>query len=193
MFASLLLLAAPASAAVFAARPANSTVAIAGQPFELKWIDDGQKPTLAEMGPTDIDLCVGTKEQHVCIQKVVEDYDMTQNKTTFTPDPSLGEDGQYYLFKYTAGNQYEGKVFEDFSARFFIQGMKGDFNAQADAAIASVQTAPWPTASANPHSAQPPPSTAAAAGAASSSSSGAMAVAAPALAVVVAAGAAALF
>lgn len=118
MFASLLVLAAPASAAVFASRPANSTVATAGEPFELKWIDDGTQPTLAAMGPTDIDLCVGTKESHVCIQKVAEGFDMSQNTTTFTPDASLGEDGQYYLFKYTAGNQFEGKVFEDYSARF---------------------------------------------------------------------------
>jgi hypothetical protein len=117
MFAQLLLLPA-VSAAVFSARPANSTVATAGQPFELKWMDDGSKPSLAEMGPTDIDLCVGSVANHVCIQKVAEDFDMTKNTTTFTPDASLGEDGQYYLFKYTAGNQHEGKVFEDFSARF---------------------------------------------------------------------------
>lgn len=116
---ALLLLAGTASAAVFGARPANSTVGVAGEPFVLKWGDDGEKPTLKEMGRTEIELCVGSRANHVVVQKVasVDDMEATVN-ATFTPDASLGEDGQYYFFKYTATAQVNGTAFVDYSARF---------------------------------------------------------------------------
>lgn len=116
---ALLLLASTASAAVFGARPANSTVGVAGEPFTLKWMDDGETPTLKDMGKTEIELCVGSRDSHVVVQKVasIDDMEATKN-ATFTPDPSIGEDGQYYFFKYTATAQVEGKPFVDYSARF---------------------------------------------------------------------------
>lgn len=119
MLPALLLLAGSASAAVFGARPANSTVGVAGEPFTLKWMDDGEQPSLKEMGKTEIDLCVGSRAQHEVVQKVatIDDMEATVN-ATFTPDPKIGEDGQYYLFKFTSSAQVNGTAFTDYSARF---------------------------------------------------------------------------
>lgn len=137
---TLLALASPASAAIFTARPANSTIGRGGEEFTLKWMDDGKAPSLADIGVTRIDLCVGGRTNNAVVQEITPGVDLgKQANITFTVNPSIGENGQYYLFKYTSAsnNVVEGKAYEQFSARFFMQNMTGSFSGEQSALIAA--------------------------------------------------------
>jgi len=147
---ALVLAAAPAAAKIFTARPANSTVGKGGEPFRLSWMDDGEEPTLATIGPVRIDLCVGTGEKNVVVQEVAPAVDLSkQSNLTFTVDPKAGENGQYYFFKYTAADNVMGQAYSQLTARFFMTSMTGDWSSEQEALVASVSTAALPTETAN--------------------------------------------
>ncbi|KAL1407013.1 hypothetical protein Q8F55_006426 [Vanrija albida] len=192
---TLLALAAPASAAIFTARPANSTIGRGGEEFTLKWMDDGKAPSLADIGVTRIDLCVGGRTHNAVVQEITPGVDLgKQANITFTVNPSAGENGQYYLFKYTSAsnNVVDGKAYEQFSARFFMQNMTGSFSSEQSALIAvatsgSIQQQPT-QAVANTVSVSKPAAASASASASASKGSGAEQLAVPA-ALAVAAGA----
>ena len=51
-----MLLSRPALASLYPTQPISTTIYTAGQPAQLKWIDDSHKPTLDKMGLLKIDL-----------------------------------------------------------------------------------------------------------------------------------------
>lgn len=112
MLLSALVLASTASAAIFTGRPANATVGVGGETFRLSWLDDGKAPSLAEIGQTKIELCIGSRATHECPQVAGTVNVGAQKDLNFTVDANIGEDGQYYFFKYT-GNNFVG-----YSTRF---------------------------------------------------------------------------
>lgn len=52
----LMLRSRPALASLYPIQPISTTIYAAGQPVQVKWIDDGHKPTLDKMGLLKIDL-----------------------------------------------------------------------------------------------------------------------------------------
>lgn len=104
MLVPALVLACTASAAIFTGRPANATVGVGGAVFRISWVDDSKQPSLAEIGNTTIELCLGSRDAHECPQVAGTVDVAAQKDLNFTVDARIGEDGQYYFFKYTADN-----------------------------------------------------------------------------------------
>ncbi|OJT05913.1 hypothetical protein TRAPUB_3263 [Trametes pubescens] len=72
--------------------PVASTSWAAGQQATISWEDDGQSPTLKDLGPCKVSVYVGSQIQQTLIQEVVPSVDVsTTSSVVFTPDASKGE------------------------------------------------------------------------------------------------------
>ncbi|KAI0301339.1 hypothetical protein BC826DRAFT_988825 [Russula brevipes] len=153
MFSSLLLLSlaavAPlAYATVAINQPVSSTVWTAGQPQSVTWIDSGTSPTLQQFGNASFELCVGTESIQVTVQNMGSADVSQANSQPFTPDAnSLPPSYNQYFIKVTSTNLLDnsstavaGAHVMAFSARFTINGGKGQFSSAAQAVIGGNST-----------------------------------------------------
>ena len=94
--------------------PIASTSWQAGQPQTINWKDDGTSPSLQDFGTASVAIYVGNAIQQVSpsllgkmrletdlffqtmLQSVVDSVDVsTTASITFTPDPSIGPNGDF--------------------------------------------------------------------------------------------------
>ncbi|KAH9851042.1 hypothetical protein C2E23DRAFT_255855 [Lenzites betulinus] len=155
MFASaaiLFLAASPALANLFMTSPVASTDWTAGQQVTITWQDDGQSPSLAELGNCSVGLFVGGVTQQVCniystqIQQVVASVNVASTSSiVFTPDASAGANsaGYFIRFESLTAKDATNSAFpaEAFSAKFQLNGMTGSFSAAVQAQIDGASSA----------------------------------------------------
>ncbi|KAL4253404.1 hypothetical protein ABKN59_003859 [Abortiporus biennis] len=153
MFAGALLalaaIASSAQAALFTTAPVGSTSWAAGQPQTITWQDDGSAPTLQQFGAAKVTIGVGNTISQTQLQLITASVDVsTTAAITFTPDPSVGPNGNFYFVRFESINlkdattpQYPALAF---SAKFALTGMTGTFNstvqAQADGSSSAAAT-----------------------------------------------------
>ncbi|ODN73964.1 hypothetical protein L202_07462 [Cryptococcus amylolentus CBS 6039] len=129
-----------AMAGVYITSPVNSTAAIGGQVLEVKWADDGETPTVADIGPCDVSIYTGSVNNQVKLQNLAASVDVSKaSSISATIDPSIGQDDSHYFVRFTSlslkdstNSQY---YYEAFSSMFSIKSMTGSFNATVLAAI----------------------------------------------------------
>ncbi|KAG9308282.1 hypothetical protein JVU11DRAFT_9876 [Chiua virens] len=114
---TLILAARLAQASVYVIDPIQTSSCTGGQSCEVQWVDNGEAPLLSTIGECDVGLYTG---QFVQVQSLPSVDVSTTNSFTFTPDPSVGPNGQYYLVFTASGINYQG-----FSGSFTLGGMSG--------------------------------------------------------------------
>jgi hypothetical protein len=150
----LLALASSSFASVFLTSPTASSTFTGGQQATISWIDDGKQPSLQAFGSASIGIFTGNAIQQTMLQQVVASVNVATTGTVqFTPDPSIGPNGNEYFVRVQSltatdptNPQYPA---EAFSAKFTMAGMSGTFNSTVQAQIDGQSTAPigGPTAS----------------------------------------------
>ncbi|KAJ3477469.1 hypothetical protein NLI96_g10443 [Meripilus lineatus] len=151
MFAPVLValaaLASTANAVLFITAPVASTSWAAGTQQTISWQDDGTAPDLKTFGPAKVTIGVGNAVTQTQLQTVVPSVDVsTTSSILFTPDPSIGTNGNFYFVRFEsisakdpAQPQYPLLAF---SAKFTMTGMTGTFNSTVQAQIDGSSTAP---------------------------------------------------
>ncbi|ORX37233.1 hypothetical protein BD324DRAFT_625364 [Kockovaella imperatae] len=137
-----LCLARSALATIYTTSPVASTVATGGQVLNVSWADDGQSPSVSQVGPCSIDIFVGSSTQQVWLQNLGESVDVSKTSAiSSTINPSIGQSGDYYFIKYVSLNFKDPKnpqyPYTQYSARFTINAMTGNFNSSVMALIDS--------------------------------------------------------
>ncbi|BEI81475.1 hypothetical protein CcaverHIS002_0206350 [Cutaneotrichosporon cavernicola] len=170
--AALLALAAPALATIYTTNPVASTSVKGGEVLEIKWQDDGIAPTLDTIGTCSVDLCIGSPTKQLCIQNLAESVDVSKASTVSTTiDPSIGANYDAYFIRYSAENYTDkGMPYMQFSARFALTDMAGNFTAEqqtyaddkSTTTSGSVSISAKPSSSAAPSSSSSKPSSSAA-------------------------------
>lgn len=118
---SLLALLPIAAATVYVTNPTDPTTATGGQTLQVKWIDDGKAPRLADIGVCKVDLCIGTHTTQICLQNLAEKVDVSAaTYISTTIDPKAGENGKYYFVKFTSGSAKDAanQPYTQYSAKF---------------------------------------------------------------------------
>lgn len=149
-YSAALALATPALATIYTTSPVGSTQAYGGQALTITWDDNGESPTLPEIGPCSIDLCIGSDNDQRCVQNLGERVDVSKATTlTATINPNAGENGKYYFIRYRSLNLVDPNSapngqeatwpYQQYSARFFLNSMTGNFDEQTKA-IATAST-----------------------------------------------------
>jgi len=145
-FLTFAALAPQAFAGVFITNPVATTNGQGGQSMTINWQDDGNAPTLANIGPCEIGLFAGNKQQQTELQPINPSIDVSkQTSQDFNIDASVGPNSDAYFIritslalKDTANPQFP---YEAFSAKFSLSGMSGQFNASVQAQVNGVTTA----------------------------------------------------
>jgi len=104
-------------AAVYVTNPVASTVCTGGQSCEIDWVDDGQSPLLSSIGECSVGLYNG---EMVLAQSLTSVDVSSTTSLSFTPNPSAGANGAYYLVFTSNGIDYQA-----WSATFTLNGMTG--------------------------------------------------------------------
>jgi len=145
--AVLALATAPAFATVYLTSPTASSTFHGGQAATVSWQDDGQAPSLQDFGNAKVSVYVGNAQQQTSLQLIVDSVNVaTTSSIQFTPNPSIGPNGNEYFIR------IESLGFKDpknpqfpalsFSAKFALDNMSGTFNQTVLAQIAGQSTAP---------------------------------------------------
>lgn len=140
-----LALAQSAFAGVYITSPVGTTNAIGGQVLSVKWADNGQSPSVAEIGPSSIDLYTGSVNQQTFLQNLAASVDVSKtSEISTTIDPSVGQTGPYYFVRFRSLNLKDGTNpqynYQAYSAKFEIDSMTGKFNATVLAQIDASNT-----------------------------------------------------
>ena len=138
---TLALLASPAFATLYTTNPVASSALVAGESVEVTWMDDGAAPQLETIGVCSVDLCIGSWTKQECIQNLAESVDVSKaTSLSATIDPTVGENGLYYFIRFqSADYTANGVPYQQFSARFRIDAMTGNFT-EAEMALATAPT-----------------------------------------------------
>ncbi|KAG2121260.1 hypothetical protein DEU56DRAFT_98570 [Suillus clintonianus] len=104
-------------ASVYVTNPVQSTVCHAGQSCEVDWVDDGSSPLLSDIGECTVGLYNG---EMVLVQSLTSVNVADTHSFSFTPDPSVGDNGGYYLVFTSTAISYQG-----WSGTFTLDGMTG--------------------------------------------------------------------
>jgi len=138
----LVLALQPALAAVYVTNPVASTQAFGGQVLNVEWEDDGNSPTLAEIGQCSVDLYTGSATQQTQLQNLAASVNVSMtSRISATIDPDVGPAGAMYFIRFTAlslkSTSDPDYPYEAFSAKFNLTSMTGQFNATVLAQLSS--------------------------------------------------------
>ncbi|KAG2081506.1 hypothetical protein BD769DRAFT_742537 [Suillus cothurnatus] len=104
-------------AGVYVTSPVQSTVWTGGQSYEVDWVDDGQSPLLSAIGECNVALY---NSDDVLVQSLPSVNVADATSLSFTPNPSAGGNGGYYVvFTSTSGD------YTSWSGDFTLNGMSG--------------------------------------------------------------------
>lgn len=120
-----------AAAGVWITAPIGSTKATGGQPFSVVWDDDGQSPTLQELGNADVALMTGSDSDQTVLQTLEENVPLSSTASTVNLiDKNVGPDGNVYFVRVMSKslNDDAGNPYAFYSARFLLEGMGGSFS-----------------------------------------------------------------
>lgn len=140
-----------ALAGVYITEPVGNTVSVGGETITVKWADNGQSPSVADIGPCSIDIYTGNVNSQTLLQNLGASVDVSKTSQIMTTiDTSIGEDGDYYFVRFTSLGLKDSKnpqyPYQSFSAKFTINHLQGKFNATV---LAQIQDdAPAPSAAA---------------------------------------------
>ncbi|CAL1709683.1 unnamed protein product [Somion occarium] len=142
-------LASSAQAVIYTTSPVASTSWVAGQEQTISWQDDNTSPNLEAFGPAKVTLGVGNAITQTQLQLIVDNVDVSTTKSiVFTPDPSVGEngDGAVYFIRFESLSLKDATQPQfpalGFSAKFALTGMTGTFNTTVKQQILGASTAP---------------------------------------------------
>ncbi|KAI5998936.1 hypothetical protein F5J12DRAFT_848394 [Pisolithus orientalis] len=108
---------ATVQASIYVTNPVQSTVCTGGQSCEVDWVDNGESPLLSDIGECTVGLYSG----EMAFVQSLPSVDVSSTSTlSFTPNPSAGPNGQYYIVFTSSAISYQG-----FSASFTLSGMTG--------------------------------------------------------------------
>ncbi|EIM23105.1 hypothetical protein E3Q22_00676 [Wallemia mellicola] len=127
-----------AAAGVYITAPIGSTKATGGQPFSVVWDDDGQSPTLAELGNADVSLMTGSDAEQTELQTLQKDVPLSTTASTINLiDSNVGPDGNVYFIRVMSQSlkNDEGYPYSFYSARFLLEGMHGTFTDEIKAQL----------------------------------------------------------
>jgi len=142
-FVAALLLVPSVLAVPFVTAPVASTTWTAGAAQNIVWEDDGTAPSLAQFGNATVGIYAGNQNQQTELQQIATVNVSSTGTVTFTPDASMGPNGNYYFVRLTSLAYMDGQYpAEAFSAKFTMAGMSGTFNASVSAEVAGASTAP---------------------------------------------------
>ncbi|KAK1925888.1 hypothetical protein DB88DRAFT_485490 [Papiliotrema laurentii] len=159
MFANLLstgvlalAFAQSALAGVYITNPVATTNAIGGQVLNVRWADNGQAPSFADIGVCSIDLYTGSVNQQTFLQNLAASVDVSKtSEINATIDPKNGPTGAYYFVRFRSANLKDSKNpqynYQAYSSKFEIDSMTGTFNATVLAQLAADNTTAATTAS----------------------------------------------
>ncbi|KIJ64774.1 hypothetical protein HYDPIDRAFT_167590 [Hydnomerulius pinastri MD-312] len=102
---------------VYVTNPVQPTVCHGGQSCSVEWVDNGESPLLSTIGECEVGLYTGELELAQSLPSVNVG---TTSSFSFTPNPSVGPNGQYYLVFTADSISYMG-----FSGSFTLDGMTG--------------------------------------------------------------------
>ncbi|TIA88452.1 hypothetical protein E3P99_02576 [Wallemia hederae] len=120
-----------AAAGVWISAPIGSTKATGGQPFSVVWDDDGQSPSLAELGNAEVALMTGSDTAQTLLQTLETDVPLSTTASTVNLiDKNIGPDGNVYFVRVMSNSlkDDQGNPYAFYSARFLLEGMEGTFN-----------------------------------------------------------------
>ncbi|KAH9929067.1 uncharacterized protein BXZ73DRAFT_102220 [Epithele typhae] len=147
--ASFLVLAAaavPSLATIYITAPVAATSWAAGTQQTIQWNDDGTNPALASWGSASVGIYVGSSSSQVLLQSITPSVDVaTTSSIVFTPDASMGSNGQYYFVRFDSLNLTSTTnapyMQQSFSSKFTLTGMTGTFNSTVGALVSSAGSA----------------------------------------------------
>ncbi|KAG1740499.1 uncharacterized protein EDB91DRAFT_1132823 [Suillus paluster] len=119
-------------AAIYVTDPVQSTVCSGGQGCQVEWVDDGQSPLLDSIGECTVGLYNG---EMLLAQSLTSVNVATTNSFSFTPNPSAGANGAYYLVFTSNGITYQG-----WSGTFTLNGMTGTTGGSSGSATSGTST-----------------------------------------------------
>ncbi|KAK7472129.1 hypothetical protein VKT23_000251 [Stygiomarasmius scandens] len=150
MFPQLAVLsffASSAFATVFITSPTATTTFNGGQSAKVSWMDDGASPNLAQFGDAKVSIFTGNAIQQTFLQEISSNVNVaTTSSVEFTPNPSIGPNGNEYFIRVESINLKDPKNPQfpalAFSAKFTMASMTGNFNSTVQAQIDGQSTAP---------------------------------------------------
>ncbi|KAG1732139.1 hypothetical protein EDB19DRAFT_1735111 [Suillus lakei] len=104
-------------ASIYVTNPVQSSVCHGGQSCPVEWVDDGQSPLLSDIGECTVGLYNG---EMLLAQSLTSVNVADSHSFSFTPNPSAGDNGGYYLVFTSTGSGYQG-----WSGTFNLDGMTG--------------------------------------------------------------------
>ncbi|TFY50144.1 hypothetical protein EVJ58_g11168, partial [Rhodofomes roseus] len=129
----------PALGKLYVTAPVDGTTWTAGQNQTISWKDDGSDPALTKFGKASVGI-------YTRVQNIVSSVDVaTTESIVFTPDPTVGANGDYYFIRFQSLSLKDANnsafPAEAFSATFTMTGMTGSFNASEHPELGSMATA----------------------------------------------------
>ncbi|KZT04895.1 uncharacterized protein LAESUDRAFT_727469 [Laetiporus sulphureus 93-53] len=130
---ALTYLAQSALGTVYVNSPVSGDTWAAGQNWTVSWLDDGNKPSLADFGDAEVAIYVGTETAQTSVQTIVASVNVASTASiVFTPDPAAGPDGEYYFIRFQSLSAKDPNntayPAEAFSALFTLTDMTGTFS-----------------------------------------------------------------
>ncbi|EKM56692.1 uncharacterized protein PHACADRAFT_253959 [Phanerochaete carnosa HHB-10118-sp] len=117
-----------AQATIFVTSPGETTTCQGGESCLVEWLEDGQTPTLSDIGACYVGLYNGNG---LLIQQIEPVNVASTRSLQFTPDPTAGPDSSGYYINFTSvdaiGNSPQ--PYTQYSPFFALEGMSGSFSA----------------------------------------------------------------
>jgi len=121
-----------AIATLYVTSPVASTVCTAGKACIVSWNDNGNSPSLAQIGVCTLALYVGSVIEQLQLQPLGS-VDVSKQATySFVPIANIGADSSSYFIRFTSTNltvtSPQPGPWLGFSSKFTLTGMTGTFN-----------------------------------------------------------------
>jgi len=149
-------------AGVFITSPTGTSSATGGQVLNIVWNDDTKPPSLAQVGPCEVGIYVGSVNVQTEVQQLSALIDVSK-QTSFnaTVNSDIGPNDNFYFVRFASialTDNSTGFPYESFSAKFTLAGMSGELSpaalalvsaAASNGTVASSTPAPTATSSGN--------------------------------------------
>lgn len=124
--------------ALYVITPTTQSVCHGGKPCLVQWLDDGQNPLLATMGPCHVGLFSGNEK---LIQQIEPVDVSTSHSLTFTPSPNAGPNSSTYYVQFTSVTTSNSSLVA-FSPNFSLDNMTGSFNSPVPELTSTIPVPP---------------------------------------------------
>ena len=111
--------------------PVESTKASGGQQFSVVWDDDGNSPTIDQLGTGNISIMTGSDNDQTELQRLETNVPLSTTASTVDLiDSNIGPDGNVYFVRIISNDlkNDDGYPYSFYSANFLLENMDGKFN-----------------------------------------------------------------